>query len=141
MLFVATVGSLIFEKDSQLLVRNSFRGKPWKKPMPRGIERCFFPLFLSFFLPFFFPIRAKKTGARFFELASSEERFDLKCVNSARQAEAQSIRATRINACPADFRFAKNFRATPFRLCLDSRSTSSWIDFGEREKVIKSRVG
>lgn len=138
MLFVATVGSLIFEKDSQLLVRNSFRGKPWKKPMPRGIERCFFPLFLSFFLPFFFPIR-KKNGARFFELASSEERFDLKCVNSARQAGAQSIRATGINA--ADFRFAKNFRATPFRLCLDSRSTSSWIDFGEREKVIKSRVG
>lgn len=62
-LFVATVGSLIFEKDSQLLVRNSFRGKPWKKPMPRGIERCFFPLFLSFFLPsvLFSNPRKKKT--------------------------------------------------------------------------------
>lgn len=141
MLFVATVGSLIFEKDSQLLVRNSFRGKPWKKSYAAGHRTMFFPP-LSFFLSSFrsfFQSAQKKNGARFFEFASSEERFDLKCVNSARQAGAQSIRATGINA--ADFRFAKNFRATPFRLCLDSRSTSSWIDFGEREKVIKSRVG
>lgn len=139
MLFVATVGSLIFEKDSQLLVRNSFRGKPWKKSYAAGHRTMFF---LSFFLPSFrsFFQSAKKT-ARVFSNSRRPKRFDLKCVNSARQAEAQSIRATRINACPTDFRFAKNFRATPFRLCLDSRSTSSWIDFGEREKVIKSRVG
>ena len=138
-LFVATVGSLIFEKDSQLLVRNSFRGKPWKKSYAAGHRTMFFPP-LSFFLSSFrsFFQSAKKT-ARVFSNSRRPKRFDLKCVNSARQAGAQSIRATGINA--ADFRFAKNFRATPFRLCLDSRSTSSWIDFGEREKVIKSRVG
>lgn len=138
-MFVATVGSLIFEKrDSQLLVRNSFRGKPWKKPMPRGRERCFFSL--SFFLSFF--QSARKKPARVF--SNSEARFDLKCVNSARQAGGQSIRG-RLELMR---RVRQMFREKFPRHTVSALPRSRWTDRfrcclsrrGEKERI-KSRVG
>lgn len=56
-------------KEGQPASRQKFLSRKTLEKTYAAGQRTLF--FLSFFLPFFFPIRAKKAGARFFELRSA----------------------------------------------------------------------